>query len=103
MNKLTKKDVEHVAHLAKLPLSDKEIETYFKQLGKIVNYIGELNEVDTKNTEPTSQTTGLENVFESDELKSQQGSSQEEALSGTEKNYNGYFQVEAILTERTDK
>ena len=103
MSKLTKKDVEHVAALAKLPLSDKEIETYLKQLDEVVNYIGELNEVDTKNTEPTSQTTGLENVFRSDELKAQQGSTQEEALSGTEKSYNGYFKVEAILTERTDK
>ena len=103
MSKLTKKDVEHVAHLAKLPLSDKEIERNLKQLNEVVNYIGELSEVDTKNTEPTSQTTGLENVFRSDELKSQPGSTQEEALSGTEKSHNGYFRVEAILIERTDK
>jgi aspartyl-tRNA(Asn)/glutamyl-tRNA(Gln) amidotransferase subunit C len=103
MSKLTKKDVEHVASLAKLSISDKELEKYLKQLDEVVNYIGELNEVDTKNTEPTSQTTGLENVFRSDELKSQQGSTQEEVLSGTEKSYNGYFKVEAILTERTDK
>ena len=100
---ITKKDVEHVARLAKLSISDKELEKYLKQLDEVVNYIGALNEVDTKNTEPTSQTTGLENVFRSDELKSQQGLSQEEALSGTEKNYNGYFKVEAILSERTDK
>ena len=103
MSKLTKKDVEHVASLAKLSISDKELEKYLKQLDEVVNYIGELNEVDTENTEPTSQTTGLENVFRSDELKSQQGLSQEEALSGTEETYNGYFKVEAILTERTDK
>lgn len=103
MSKLTKKDVEHVASLAKLSIGDKELEKYLKQLDEVVNYIGELNEVDTENTEPTSQTTGLENVFRSDELKSQQGLSQEKVLSGTEKSYNGYFKVEAILTERRDK
>jgi len=103
MSKLSKKDVEHVAALAKLPLSDKEIETYLRQLDEVLNHIGELDEIDTENTEPTSQTTGLENVFRPDELKPQQGLSQEEAISGTEKSYNGYFKVEAILTERTDK
>ncbi|MBI2065914.1 Asp-tRNA(Asn)/Glu-tRNA(Gln) amidotransferase subunit GatC [Candidatus Woesebacteria bacterium] len=103
MSKLTKKDVEHVAGLAKLPLSDKEIETYVRQLDEVVNYIGELNEVDTKNTEPTSQTTGLENVTRADELRPRQSLTDESALSGTEAVHNGYFKVEAILTERGDK
>ncbi|KKT64597.1 MAG: Aspartyl/glutamyl-tRNA(Asn/Gln) amidotransferase subunit C [Candidatus Woesebacteria bacterium GW2011_GWA2_44_33] len=103
MSKLTKKDVEHVASLAKLSISDKELEKYLKQLDEIVNYIGELNEVDTESTEPTSQTTGLENIFRPDELKPQQSLSDEEALAGTEETHNGYFKVEAVLTERTDK
>ena len=103
MSKLTKKDVEHVATLAKLPLSDKEIEKYLKQLDEVLNHIGELNEIDTESTTPTSQTTKLENVTRADELKPQQSLSNQEALAGTEKTHNGYFKVEAILTERTDK
>ena len=103
MTKLSKKDVLHVAKLAKLDLSLEEEEKFASQLSEVLDYVGQLGEVDTEEVEPTSQTTGLENVFCPDELKSQQGLSQEEALSGTEKNYNGYFKVEAILSERTDK
>lgn len=103
MTKLSKKDVEHVATLAKLPLSPKEKDTYLKQLEEVVNYIGELAEVDTRGVEPTSQTTGLTDVFREDEAKSSQGLSQEEALGGSEEVHNGYFKVRAILAERTDK
>ena len=103
MSKLTRKDVEHVARLAKLKLSPKEIDLYLTQLGKVVDYVSELKEVDTEGTEPTSQTTGLENVMRPDKINSSQGLSQEEALAGSEKTHNGYFKVDAILTERTDK
>jgi aspartyl-tRNA(Asn)/glutamyl-tRNA(Gln) amidotransferase subunit C len=103
MANLSKKDVEHVANLAKLPLTSKEVETYLKQLDEVVSYIGELGEVDTEGVEPTSQTTGLTDVFREDEPKSSESLSQEEALAGSEKTHNGYFKVGAILTERTDK
>ena len=103
MSKLTRKDVEHVARLAKLKLSPKEVDLYLTQLGKVVDYVSELKEVNTDSTEPTSQTTGLENVMRPDKLNSSQSLSQEQALSGTEKTFNGYFKVDAILTERTDK
>ena len=69
MARLTKKDVLHVANLAKLTLTPKEITKFQEQLSKIVDYISQLSEVDTLNLESTSQTTGLENVFRSDEVK----------------------------------
>jgi len=83
MGSLSKDEVLHVAKLAKLDLTSEEVTKFQKQLSKIVDYISQLSEVDTSNLEPTSQTTGLENVFRSDELK-QEGLTQEEALSGTE-------------------
>jgi len=103
MTKLSKKDVEHVSALAKLPLTSDEVDTYLKQLGEVVNYIGELGEVDTKAIEPTSQTTGLTDVFREDESKSSQSLNQDAALGGSDEIYNGYFKVSAILSERTDK
>jgi len=103
MAKLTKQDVLHVAKLAKLPLTDTEVNKFTDQLSAIVNYMDELNSVDTSNIEPTSQTTGLENVFRSDEIKPDQILSQDLALSGSDKTYNGYFKVDAILAERSDK
>lgn len=103
MAKLTKKDVEHVAKLANLDLSDEEVEKYLKQLSSIVDYISELSKVDTERIEPTSQTTGLEDVYRTDEVNQQNCLSQDQAISGTDKIHNGYFKVKAILSERSDK
>jgi aspartyl-tRNA(Asn)/glutamyl-tRNA(Gln) amidotransferase subunit C len=103
MAKLTKSEVLHVASLAKIELDSNEIEKYTKQLSDVVDSFGQLTEVDTKNVEPTSQTTGLENVFRQDEVKPENCLSQDAAVSGSDKIYNGYFKVKAILTERTDK
>lgn len=103
MAKLTRADVLRVAKLANLKLSEGEIEKYLKQLSGVVEHISQLAEVDTSNIEPTSQTTGLENIYHEDAANGENCLSQEEALAGTEKTYNGYFKVKAILTERSDK
>ena len=103
MSKLTKKDVEHVARLSNLKLTPQETEKYLKQLSEVINYVEELNEVDTSQTEPTSQTTGLEDRLRLDEVKAERTLTKDEALSGTDKTHNGYFVVPAILEERSDK
>lgn len=103
MAALTKADILHVAKLAKLDIPEKEIDKYTKELSPVIDYFGELSEVDTKDIEPTSQTTGLENVFRQDSVSEEICLTQDQALSGTEKNYNGYFKVKAILSDRTDK
>lgn len=100
---LTKSDILHVARLAKLEITEAETEKYIEQLSFVIDHFSELNEVDTKSTEPTSQTTGLENVFRQDEVKEANCLSQDQAIAGSDKIYNGYFKVKAILTERTDK
>jgi aspartyl-tRNA(Asn)/glutamyl-tRNA(Gln) amidotransferase subunit C len=96
MAKMTKDDVEHVAKLAKLTLSASEVNKFQKQLSSIVNYTSELNEVDTSGVIPTSQTTGLTNVFRPDEIKNE-SLSRDQALSGTENTHNGYFKVGRII------
>jgi len=103
MTKLTKADVVHVAKLANLNLSDSEIKKFLPQLSSIIDFVGQLNEVDTQNTEPTAQVTGLENIYRSGETDPSKCLSQDEVLSGTDKNYNGFFKVPAILEGRTDK
>jgi len=101
MSKLTKKDCLHVAKLSNLNLSDKEIAKFLPQLSKVVEYIGILNEVDTRDVEPTSQTTGLKNVLREDEIKSENLLTQDQALSGTSNVHNGYFKVPVVLSERS--
>ncbi|MFH1971584.1 MAG: Asp-tRNA(Asn)/Glu-tRNA(Gln) amidotransferase subunit GatC [Patescibacteria group bacterium] len=99
MTNLTRKQVTHIAKLANLKISEKEIIKFQEQLSNIIDYVGELNKVDTKDTESTSQTTGLLDVKREDELIQKDSLTIEEALSGTEKTHNGYFKVSAILEE----
>jgi len=102
MSKLSKKDVKHIAKLAKLKLSKSEIDKFSKQLSEIITYVGQLRKVDTSKVEATSQTTGLENVTRKDEIISENILAQQEALSGTEKVHNGYFVVDAVLSQKDE-
>lgn len=66
---LTKDDVRHVAKLARLQLTDEEIDTYTGQLASIFEHLDKLSEVDTEGVEETSQVNGLTNVMRADEVK----------------------------------
>jgi aspartyl-tRNA(Asn)/glutamyl-tRNA(Gln) amidotransferase subunit C len=50
---LTKEEVEHIAKLARLELTDEQKELYRSQLSNILDYIAKLNELDTKDVPPT--------------------------------------------------
>ena len=60
-------DILHIARLAQLKLSDDEVKLFAGQLGEIIDYMDILNEVDTREVEPTSQVTGLVQVTREDE------------------------------------
>lgn len=66
---ITRKDVEYVARLARIGLSDDEIEYFTKQLEAILEYIGKLNKLDVSKVEPTSHVLPIKNVYREDELK----------------------------------
>ena len=67
---IDKSTVKHVAHLSRLELDEKELAVYSSQLASILSYISKLNEIDTKDTLPTSHAiAGLKNVFRKDVLK----------------------------------
>ena len=67
--KITEAEVRKVAALARLDLSDKEVELYAEQLSAILGYVGELQSVDTENVKITSQVTGLSNVMREDKVE----------------------------------
>ena len=73
MSGITKVQVEHIARLARLKLTDAEQEKTARELGAILAYVEKLNEVDTTGIEPMAQVTGLENVFRQDEAGEQLG------------------------------
>ena len=97
MGKLTREEVLHAAKLAKLDLTPREIEKFTDQLREVIHLVDELGKVETKNIEPTSQTTEIVNSFRRDEIEVSQTFSQEEALSGTKSGVNGFFGVPQIL------
>ena len=66
--KLTKQEVEKIAKLSRLDLSEAEKEKYAEQLSAVLEYVGKLDEVNTENVEITAQVTGLENVYRADEV-----------------------------------
>lgn len=95
MVKLTKSDVKHIAQLARLGLTTTELKKFQKQLSTILDYVGQLNELDTKRVEPVSQITGLENMTREDIARP--SLSQEEALLNAPDQYNGFFKVKPVF------
>ena len=68
MSTITNDDVRHLAQLRSLQMSDVEIELLRADIEKIINYINQLDELDTDGVEPTYQVTGLQNVWRDDEI-----------------------------------
>ena len=65
---ITRTDVEKVALLARLRLTDAELETMTDQLAQIVGYVDQLTEVDTESAEPMAHAIELVNVFKDDQV-----------------------------------
>ncbi|WP_334109900.1 Asp-tRNA(Asn)/Glu-tRNA(Gln) amidotransferase subunit GatC [Thermodesulfitimonas autotrophica] len=65
---ITRKDVEHVALLARLELTEEEKELYTGQLAKILEYASVLRELDTENVPPLAHVLPLQNVFREDKV-----------------------------------
>ncbi len=65
---LERKDVEHVAKLARLELTEPELELYTRQIGDILGYVEQLNEADVTGVEPLAHGAHGENVFREDRV-----------------------------------
>lgn len=96
---LTNDEIIHLAKLAKLSLTDKEIELYKSQLSSIIGYIGKLNELDTSSVLPTNQVTGLENVLREDEIEEARIVPHDKAVSNKKEIKNGMFEVNAVFED----
>ena len=93
--KLNRKDVEHVALLSRLELSDQELDKYTEQLDAILEYIDVLNQVDTSGVEPMAHVLDLRNVMRPDVV--QPSLPREEALQNAPEPENGFFKVPKIV------
>ncbi len=91
---ITIKDVEHVAKLARLELTEEEKEKYSKQLGDILKYVEQMNKVDTNGVEPMSHAIPVVNVMREDVVVSEQ--TKEELMANAPSKEDGFFRVPKI-------
>lgn len=66
---ISNEEVKHIAQLAKLSLSEQEVDKYAKELATIAEFVSELNEVDISGVAPTAHVVDKNNVFRKDEKK----------------------------------
>ncbi len=93
--RLTRDDVAKVALLGRLKLSDDELAQMTTQLGRVLEYVDILNEVDTAGVEPLAHPIELANVFRDD--VEQDSLTREDALANAPKTDGRFFVVPAIL------
>jgi aspartyl-tRNA(Asn)/glutamyl-tRNA(Gln) amidotransferase subunit C len=92
---LSEKDVQYVAKLARLEITEAETAKYTEQLGNILKYVEQLNELDTANVEPLTHPLDMKNVFRSD--VNELSLTQKEVLSNGPEVQAGHFKVPKIM------
>lgn len=93
--KITQKEVEHVAHLARLNLSQAELEKMTEQLDTLLSYVAKLDELDTQNILPTTHAFSISNAFRDDTVRN--SLSRKDALANSPKQNDEYFVVPRII------
>ena len=94
---VTQADVEKIARLANLKVSDKEKKLFSEQFTHSLDVINQLQEVDTQGVHTTHQVTGLKNITREDKIDETRMLSQKEALSQAKKTHKGFFVVPAVI------
>lgn len=90
---ITVEDVERVAYLARLRFSEEE--KFIFQLNRILEYIAQLNELDTEGVPPTSHVLPLRNVFREDDVRP--STPREELMANAPARHMGYFEVPKVI------
>lgn len=69
MARITKEQVKHVAHLARLSVTEEEVELFTEQLDKIIGFAEQLNELNTEGIDPTTHVLDIKNILREDVVK----------------------------------
>jgi aspartyl-tRNA(Asn)/glutamyl-tRNA(Gln) amidotransferase subunit C len=94
---LTIKEVEHIAELARLELTEKEKEMFLGQLSAILDYVEKLNKVNTDGVEETSQVTGLINAIREDKEGEASKELINDILDNAPDKEEGLFRVKSVF------
>ncbi len=93
--RLSNEEVEHIALLSRLELSDAERERAQNELSQILGYFEALSKLDTQGVEPTMHALPIQNVLRKDEVRP--GLSRAEALQNAPESADGMFQVPRVV------
>lgn len=96
--KLSKEEVEHVAKLARLAVTEEEKDAFSRQLSEILTYVQKLNELDTSKVQPTSHVLDLSNVLREDVIR--ESLSPGDVLANAPDRVSDFFRVPKIIDER---
>lgn len=91
----SKKQVEHIANLVRLTLTEAERIKFANEMGQTLGYIENLDELDTRGVAPTYQTTGQKNRFHAGD-PDERTLNRDDALQNAPKKKNGYFQIKGF-------
>lgn len=94
---LTRSDVENIAHLARLELTDDQIELYQQQLSAILSYADMLDQLDLDGVEPTTQAVTVRNVLRVD--AAEPSLAMDDVLANAPAKANNQFVIQAVLDE----
>jgi aspartyl-tRNA(Asn)/glutamyl-tRNA(Gln) amidotransferase subunit C len=95
--KLQREEVLHIAALARVGVTDAEVEKFREQLSNILENFEVLKQVDTSNVLPTAQSNALQNVIKNDEIKP--SLPQEDVLANAPQREGDFFKVKVVLEE----
>jgi aspartyl-tRNA(Asn)/glutamyl-tRNA(Gln) amidotransferase subunit C len=93
--KITREEVEHVAHLARLNLNKEELAKMTEQLDNLLSYVAKLDELDTENVKPTTHAFSISNAFRDDTVLD--SLSRQEALANSPQQNGECFTVPRII------
>ncbi len=91
--------VRHVAHLARLKISDEEVARFAVQLSAILKYMDQLNEVETDDVPPTAHALELANVLRDDSIRTP--CSAAEAIRNAPQSQDTFFRVPKVLDQES--
>ncbi|MCD4783620.1 MAG: Asp-tRNA(Asn)/Glu-tRNA(Gln) amidotransferase subunit GatC [Candidatus Eremiobacteraeota bacterium] len=95
---ITVDEVRHMAHLCRLQLSPEDIDRFTGELGEIIDYVNQIQKLETSGIDPTFQTAPLSNIFRKDVIK--KSLSPEEVLSNAPDRENDYFKMPPIMGKK---
>lgn len=97
MSDITRKDILHVARLARLQFSDEEIDRFTGHMSSMLDYVAQLQEVDVEGVEPTSHALPMKNVLRDDVIVPSM--TPEEILANAPRQDNNCYKVPAVIPQ----